>query len=187
MMRAVHARTVVCAALLVILGACSSPANSSNAEPSTSESSSATPKAAVESSKAVSFSRNYSYPDGITVAITGIAHGQLGLFPTTDDPNAKEGDPYTVLSVTVHNQAAKSHEMSIVGTLRYGKDKTAAYRLWVEDDAIRTLAPGETSDPYDMGFLLPVEAREDVDLELYVDAGQHGPAQFTGSISKARS
>ena len=172
--------------MLVILGGCSSPANSSDAEPSTSESSSATPKAVVASSKAVSFSRNYRYPDGTTVAITGIAHGQLGLFPTTDDPNAKEGDPYTVLSVTVHNLTAKSLEVLIAGTLRHGKDKTAD-RFWVEEDAIRTLAPGETYDSYDMGFLLPVEARDDVDLELYVDAGQHGPAQFTGSISKARS
>jgi hypothetical protein len=184
----VHARTFVCVALLAILGACSSPAQSSGPEPSTSESSSATPKSENASPKAVSFSESYRYPDGITVAIAEVTHGKLDPWTGTDDPTDKAGDPWTILSVTVHNATAKSFEMLLQGTMRYGEDKTAAHRLGLDDvNSNATLAPGQTSYPYDMGFLLPVEARGDVDLELYIDYGQHGPAAFTGSIAKARS
>jgi hypothetical protein len=188
MNRGVRARTFVCVALLAILGACSSPAQSSSPEPNTSESSSATAKAADASPKAVSFSESYRYPDGITVAIAAVTHGKLEPFPATDDPNAKEGDPWTILSVTVHNATAKSFEMLLQGTMRYGKDKSKAYEMGLDDvNSNATLAPGETSYPYDMGFLLPVEARDAVDLEIQIDYGQHGPAVFTGSIAKARS
>lgn len=185
----VHIRTTLAgAALLAVLGACSSPVESSGPERGSTESSSATAKAADASAVAVSFTKTYRYADGITVAVTGIAHGRLGPLPSTDNPDAKEGDPYTVLSVTVHNLTAKRFETLIQGTMRYGKDRTAAYRLGLDDSAgTVALAPGETSHPYDMGFLLPVEARDDVDLELYVDSGRHGPAAFTGSIAKARS
>jgi hypothetical protein len=184
----VRARTLVCAALLAILGACSSPIQSSSPEPTTSGSSSVSPKAADASPKAVSFSKSYRYPDGITVAITGVAHGQLGAGQPTNAPDAKEGDPYTVLTVTVHNGTAKSFDALIQGTLRYGNDKTVAYQMGLDDiGGVVTLAPGQTSHPYDIGFLLPVEARDNVDLEIPIDAGQHGPAAFTGSITKARS
>jgi hypothetical protein len=166
-----HARTLVCAALLAVLGACSGPADSSSPESATSESSSVIPTAADSAPKAVSFSKNYRYPDGITVAVTGVAHGQLGMFPPTDDENAKEGDPYTVLSVSVQNSTAKSFDALIQGTLRYGKDKSVAHRMGLDDTGSTvTIAPGETS-PYDMGFLLPVEARDNVDLQVSVDAG----------------
>jgi hypothetical protein len=122
------------------------------------------------------------------VAITGVAHGQLGPFPITDNPEAKEGDPYTVLSVTVHNLTAKSFEVLFQGALRFGNDKGKAYQMGLDDaGCVVTLAPGETSYPCDMGFLLPVEARDAVDLEIHIDGGQHGPAAFTGSIAKARS
>jgi hypothetical protein len=184
----VHARTLVCAALLAILGACSSPIQSSSPEPTTSGSSSVSPKSADASPKAVSFSKSYRYSDGITVAITGVAHGQLGAGQPTNDPDAKEGDPYTVLSVTVHNGTAKSFDALFQGTLRYGNDKTVAYQMGLDDmGGVVTLAPGETSHSYDIGFLLPVEARDNIDLEISIDAGQHGPAAFTGSIAKARS
>ncbi len=192
MNRSVQARAVLCAAMVAALAACSSPSPpsgpGSSASVSTPAAVNATPSATV---KVVSFDETYRYPDGITVTVTAITHGQLGVFPETEDPDAKEGDPYTVVSASVRNATAAKFELIFQGTLRYGKDRTVAYRISLgiseENNGYLVLAPGEVSDPYDIGFLVPVAARDDVMLELQIDAGQHPPVAFVGSIATERS
>lgn len=92
-----------------------------------------------------------------------------------------------MVSVSVRNITAAKFELIFIATLHYGKDQEVAYRL-VRDESNGNLilAPGEESNPYDMGFLLPVADRDDVVLELQID-GQHPPVTFAGSIAKARA
>jgi len=51
---------------------------------------------------------------------------------------------------------------------------------------MQQLKPGQTSYPYDMGFLVPVDQRDDVNLQVNVDLGPHQPALFTGSLDEDR-
>lgn len=134
----------------------SSPGASSAASGPTAEPAAATPSATV---KAVSFDETYRYLDGITVTVTAITHGQLGVYPDRGS-RRQGGDPYTVVSASVRNATAAKFELIFIATLRYGKDRTVAYRLLLgEDNGNLILAPGEDPNPYDMGFLVPVADR----------------------------
>lgn len=187
----IRACAAVCAVMLTAFGACSpSEPSSPGANPATSgpaaEPAAATPPSVTV--ETVGFDDAYRYPDGIEVTLTAIAHGELAPFPATEDPDAKEGDPYTVVSASVRNGTAEKFELLVGATLRYGKDRTVAYRLGLDDsNGKRILAPGEDSNPYDMGFLVPVADRDDVVLELQIDNGQHPPVVFAGSIAQERA
>jgi hypothetical protein len=148
-----------------------------------SASAASTPVATAEP-KSVSFKEKYHYADGLVLSVTGISHGVLGEFENTDDPNAKKGDTYTVITISLHNGSAKTVEAVLGGTVLYGKNQKQAYRLSVEETGdTQTIQPGETGRSYDMGFLIPVADRGQVQLEVTVDIGQHEAAHFAGSIA----
>jgi len=135
----------------------------------------------------VPFTPNYRYPDGLELAITQITHTKLDGFRATDDPNAKPGDPYTIVTVTLRNGTHHEVEAAFVGQLRYGPRKLAAHRVNLNDNVagVATLSPGEMSSPYDMGFLVPADAQRDVILQVTVDLGRHQPATtFAGSLNQ---
>jgi hypothetical protein len=141
--------------------------------------------------KPVSFGQKYRFANGLVMSVTGIAHGKLGEFPATDDPKAKKGDPYTVITITLHNDGAKTVECVLNGTVFYGKDQRRAYRFDVhggvpyptDATSTPTIAAGETAPPHDMGFLIPVADRGQVRLQVTIDAGLEQTAYFAGSIA----
>jgi hypothetical protein len=136
--------------------------------------------------KPVPLSPNYRYPDGLELTITQITHAKLDGFRATDDPNAKPGDPYTIVTVTLRNGTHHEVEAAFVGQLRYGPRKLTAHRVNLNDSVfvVASLSPGERSSPYDMGFLVPADGQRDVILQVTVDLGRHQPATFAGSLNQ---
>ena len=134
--------------------------------------------------RAALFTESHRYADGLAVTVTDIAHGTLDEMPQTDDPLTKLGDPYTVLTVTLHNGAPHTFEVWFIGRVSYGRDRRQAGRFATraisDVHSAQVVAPGETSYPYDLGFLLPTEARGDLVFELTIDRGEHEPAIFAG-------
>jgi hypothetical protein len=174
--------------LLLFLAGCDQASQRSDSPPVSAEKIANSPSSPVAAQQTpVSLSQPFRYPDGLEVKVTGIQHGQLGVVPETDDPNAKEGDPYTVITVTLRNQGSSVIDAVLMGELRYGPEKTPAFRLGMHDDnAIQQLKPGQTSYPYDMGFLVPVDRRDDVNLQVNIDLGPHQPALFAGALPEDR-
>ena len=96
-------------AFLVGFGDHAAPIESPTSKVSPSSSTVAAPKP-------VPFTPNYRYPDGLELAITQITHAKLDGFRATDDPNAKPGDPYTIVTVTLRNGSHHEVEAAFVGT-----------------------------------------------------------------------
>jgi len=140
----------------------------------------------VAAPKPVPLTPNYRYPDGLELTITQITHAKLDGFHATDDPNAKPGDPYTIVTVSLRNGTHHEVEAAFVGQLRYGPRKLTAHRVNLNDNVggVASLSPGEMSSPYDMGFLVPADAQRDVILQVTVDLGRHQPATFAGSLNQ---
>ena len=183
-----YLRSGLTALLLAFLAGCSGAqsAGSSNVGPDGSSapsvSAASTPDATAEP-RSVSFTEKYRLDNGLVMSVTGITHGELSEFPVTDDPNAKKGDPYTVITISLHNGGAKTVEALLNGTVLYGKDQKQAYRQNLDDiGSTPTIQPGETA-PYDMGFLIPVADRGQVQLKVTVDIGEHEAAHFAGSVA----
>jgi hypothetical protein len=187
MNRKSYLRSGLTALVLALLAGCSGAqsAGSPNVGPDGSSapsvSAASTPDATAEP-RSVSFTERYRLDNGLVMSVTGITHGELGEFPVTDDPNAKKGDPYTVITISLHNGGAKTIDALLNGTVLYGKDQKQAYRHDLGDiGSTPTIQPGETA-ACDMGFLIPVADRGQVQLKVTVDIGQHEAAHFAGSI-----
>jgi hypothetical protein len=140
----------------------------------------------VAAPKPVPLTPNYRYPDGLELTITQITHAKLDGFHATDDPNAKTGDPYTIVTVSLRNGTHHEVEAAFQGQLRYGPRKLPAHRVNLNDSVfvVASLSPGEKSSLYDMGFLVPADGRRDVILQVIVDLGRHQPATFAGSLNQ---
>lgn len=179
---------------LVLAAACTHQAASSPPDPSHAASSASpisappTPIATpTPTGRAVSFDKQYRYPDGLSVAVVEIAHAELPDFVATEDPNAKKGDPYTIVTVKIHNGSDKEIAPLVVASLFYGTDQKRAAR--VEFDSYLdgpVIEPGGSAPLFDMAYLIPVDERDQVRLEFALNTGEHEAAQFTGSVARAR-
>lgn len=181
---------------LALATACANQAASSPPEPSQSASSASPTSAqptpiptptATPAGRAVSLDKQYRYPDGLSVAVVEIAHATLGDFVSTEDPNAKVGDPFTIVTIEIHNGSDQEIAPLVVASLFYGADQKRAAR--VEYDSYLdgpVIAPGESAPLFDMAYLIPVDERDQVRLEVALNIDDHEPAQFTGSVARAR-
>src|SRR4051794_4240493 len=95
-------RTWLSALVLAFVAGCSSaqPAGSPDVRTDGSSApsvSAATTPVATAAPRSVGFTEKYRLDHGLVMSVAGITHGELDEFPNTDDPNAKKGDPYTVI------------------------------------------------------------------------------------------
>lgn len=136
--------------------------------------------------RAASFEEPYRYTDGLAVTVAGINHGTLAQIPYTDDPSVQPGDPYTIITVTLRNDSRHTFEAWFVGRVTYGPHRRPAGRFAtrsLDDQAsVQLIPPAVTSDPYSLGFLIPTNTHDDVELELTIDSGAHRTAVFAGTL-----
>ena len=166
---------------LLLLSACSgNDATSDGASSSAAVSPSSGPSATV---KAVGFHETYRTPDGVTVKIIEIKDAKLEPFPTTDDPDAKEGDPYVILTTKTTNGTKSKVELIPAAVLKYGPEKTAAAVVLVDEiDGAVDLEPNEAYD-YAFGFIIPSKFYDQVVMEVTVTIDPLRTAVFSGSIT----
>lgn len=169
------------AAGLLLLPACSAnnPTSSGASSPGALSPSSGT-SATV---KAVRFDETYRTDDGLSVQITEIENRKLGQFPKTEDPDAKEGDPYVWLGIRMKNGTKAKVTIVPSAALKFGPDRTPAAQVAVVDelDAVVDLEPNEVKDYY-FGFIIPRESYDQVVMELTMTIDPLRTAAFSGSI-----
>jgi hypothetical protein len=143
-------------------------------------SSSAAPSAAV---KAVGFDETYRTDDGVVVQVTEIDESKLGAFPTTDDPEAKEGDPFVLLTTKTTNSTKSTLQLVPTAVLRYGPEQTVAAGVLVDEmDSALDLEPDEAYD-YTLGFIIPQASYDQVVMEMTVTLDPLRTVVFSGSIT----
>lgn len=136
-----------------------------------------------------SLTQPYCYTDGLAIAVTEIAHGRLSEIPYSDDPSVQIGDAYSIITVTLYNGSGHTFEAWFIGRVTYGPHRRQAGRFATrtvtDQQSVQLIAPGATSNPYGLGFLIPADARGDVVFELTIDAGAHETAVFAGPFPAA--
>jgi hypothetical protein len=171
---------------LLLLPACSgNGATSDGASSSAAASPSSGPSATV---KAVGFHETYRTPDGVTVKIIEIKDAKLGPFPTTEDPDAKEGDPYVLLATNTTNGTKSKLTLVPAAVLKYGPERTQAAQVQISDDiggaaqAVVDLDPNEAKE-YAYGFIIPSKFYDQVVMEVTITIDPLRTAVFSGSIT----
>jgi hypothetical protein len=175
----VTAAALALASALMMLPACSgSDGSSSSTSPAASQS--ADPSASVET---VGFDQAYRIDESIVVQITEIEVRKLGMFPKTEDPDAKEGDPYVWLMTKTTNKTAAKVELVPGAVLKYGPDNTMAAQVAVVDemDGVYELGANEVRE-YPFGFIIPDDAYSQVLMEVTTTIDPLRTAIFSGSI-----
>ena len=164
------------AGVFLLLVACSSntaTTDSASTPPSSVVSASAAPAA-------VSTKEIFRRADGVEVQVAGVTEATLPLFPSTEDESAKAGDPYIVVSIRYRNGSTTVLELLPTVILKYGPDRQTAAEVATEGEfATVSLAPGATTSQ-DFGLIVPEEYRDDVTLEVAIDAGTK--AMFQGRV-----
>jgi hypothetical protein len=122
-----------------------------------------------------SFNEVYYYTDGLEVQVSKVSSGR------------RLGIPVVEFSVTISNHSEHNFEAWISGDLRYGRYRLPAVRHLTPpgpDDrgSVQPIAIGETSDPYQLCFVIPPGSRDDVLLHVAIDADVHDPAVFVGEL-----
>jgi len=166
---------------LLLLPACSdNDATSNGASPSAAASPSSGPSATV---KAVGFHETYRTPDGVTVKIIEM-DAKPGPFPKTEDPDAKEGDPYVLLTTKTTNGTNSKLTLIPAAVLKYGPEKTAAAQVAVADEieAVVDLDPNEAKE-YPYGFIISSKFYDQVVMEVTLTIDPLRTAVFSGSIT----
>ena len=132
------------------------------------------------------FTEPCAYPDGLVVNVTRASSGLLTEVPYSDNPFVQHGDPYTIITVELRNGSSKTVQAWFVGRATYGPKRHQAPRFatraLTDLNSVQMIAPGETSYPYSLGFLIPPDAHDDVQFELNIDPGTHRTAIFAGSL-----
>jgi len=121
------------------------------------------------------FTEAYLYTDGIEVQVSEVWIGR------------RLGVPVTDLTITITNNSEHSFEAWMSGNLRYGTYRLPAMRYLTPpgpDDSgcVQLIAIGETSNPYQLSFVVPPGSHDDLVLDLAIDAGTHDPAVFVGAL-----
>ena len=179
-MKLVTAAAVAMSVGLLWLPACSGNDSGNGSGSPSGASSSAAPSAAVT---AVGFDEPYRTADGVVVQITEVGESTLGPFPTTDDPDAKEGDPFVLLTTKTTNSTKSTLQFVPTAVLRYGPEKTAAAAVLVDEmDSAVDLEPNEAFD-YTLGFIIPEESYDQVVMEMTVTLDPLRTVVFSGSIT----
>lgn len=131
---------------MLLLPACSgNDATSNGASPSAAASPSSGPSATV---KAVGFDETYRTSDGVAVQTIEIENAKLGPFPKAEDPDAKEGDPYVMLTTKTTNGTKSTLGLVLAAVLKYGPDRTQAAQVGIfpEEEAVVDLDPNEAAE-----------------------------------------
>jgi toxin-antitoxin system PIN domain toxin len=93
------------------------------------------------------------------------------------------------ITVTLRNGTGHTFEAWFIGRVTYGPHRRQAGRFATrtvpDQHSVQLIAPGETSCPYGLGFLIPADARDDVVFELTIDPGEHETAVFAGPLPAA--
>lgn len=166
--------------VLVPLPACSGndTSNGSGSPPAASSSAGSSPAI-----KAVGFDETYRTDDGVVVQVTEIDEKKLGPFPNTEDPDAKEGDPWVLLATRTTNKTEATLEFVPGAVLKYGPEKTVAAVVAVDElDGAVGIEPKEAYD-YAVGFIIPRESYDQVVMELTVTIDPLRTVVFSGSIT----
>jgi hypothetical protein len=117
------------------------------------------------------------------VKIIEIKDAKLGPFPNIEDPDAKEGDPYVILTTKTTNGTKSKVELIPAAVLKYGPEKTAAAVVLVDEiDGAVDLKPNEAYD-YAFGFIIPSKFYDQVVMEVTVTTDPLRTAVFSGSIT----
>ncbi len=121
------------------------------------------------------FNEVYPYTDGIEVQVSEVWIGR------------RLGVPVADLTVTITNNSEHAFEAWISGDLRYGTYRLPAMRYLTppgpdDSGSVQFIAIGETSSPYGLSFVVPPGSRDDLVLDLAIDAGTHDPAVFVGAL-----
>lgn len=170
--------SVALALSAVLLAGCSS---SDQVDHGTSVATAASPS---PSSATVGFDQTYRSSDGVVAEIAEIKNAKLDPFPTTEDPNAKEGDPYVLLITSTANKTEATVMLVPGAVLTYGAEATRAAEVNVgeELDGAVALHPGESYD-YAFGFIVPDESRDQIVMEFTMTIDPLRTAVFSGSIT----
>jgi hypothetical protein len=145
-------------------------------------SASATPSASV---KAVRFDETYRTDDGVEVKVT-LQEANLTMFQTSEDPNAKEGDPYIVFTSGIANRTETRVDVVLTTVVKYGPNLTLAAQVESPDmrEPVFKLDAGEARE-YDFSYIIPGEFREQVVMEMTVSLDPPRTAVFSGPITPA--
>jgi hypothetical protein len=174
--------SVALALSALLLAGCSS---SDRVDHGTSVATAASPSPSSSATRqAVGFDQTYRSSDGVVAGVAEIKNAKLEPFPMTEDPNAKEGDPYVLLITSTTNKT-KATVMLVPGAvLTYGAEGTRAAEVNVgeELDGAVPLHPGESYD-YAFGFIVPNESRHQVVMEFTMTIDPLRTAIFSGSIT----
>jgi hypothetical protein len=177
----------VAAALGMLLWPGCSTDSGAERETGSAASASPAPEASANPSpsvRAVGFNQTYSFDNGLTVKILKIRSAKLGPGETTDDPNAKEGDPYTIISTRIVNGSPTDVKLVITGRATFGPEATEAPTVFVgEESASIDLKPKESQDT-SFGFVIPAEFQDQVVMEMTITIDPVRTAVFSGSISQ---
>lgn len=121
-----------------------------------------------------------TYPDGLTVAITGISHAEIA----DRGPGAMTGERYTLFEVEVTNDSGRAVEANqVVVALTYGSPARVANPVYVAGqtlDLSGRIEPGASATA-DYAFAIPTQGLGEVTLSLDID-GAHGLAVFNGQV-----
>lgn len=171
----------VAAALALLVGACSTSEAPGNPAPS----SSATPPAASArpSPTQVPFGQTHRYPDGVTLQMSKVAVRKLGPFPNTEDPEAKEGDPYLAFTLVYKNGSKADVELTPYVVVRVGADGREAPRVYEGEAREALILEAGDSTEYDVACLIPDADRSRVVLEIVDAPDPSRNIALTGSAS----
>jgi hypothetical protein len=134
------------------------------------------------------FTETFRWSDGLSVEIVAIDHTLLADPAQVDSPGARTGDPCSELTVVVRNGSRYAATVGLTARLRYGPDLVPAGSYiasagHADSASTQIVKAGEVSYPYVLGFVLPVEGRRDVVVDLGIDDWRHERAVFAGSIA----
>lgn len=133
--------------------------------------------------KAVGFDDTYRTDDGVAVQIIEIEETKLGPFPETEDPDAKEGDPYVIFTTETTNGTKAKVGLILTAVLKYGPERTQAAQVHLGDmESVFVLDAGEGAE-YLFGFIIPGEFHNQVVMEMTVSTDPLRTAVFSGSIT----
>jgi hypothetical protein len=164
---------------LLLLPACSGNDASKAPNSPPAATSSPAPSAAV---KTVGFDETYRTDDGVVVQITEIDETKLGPLATTEDSDAKEGDPFVVLATKTTNKTKTAVEFVPEAVVKFGPEKTVAAQVFVEELDGLVLEPNQAYD-FNFGFLIPREYYDQVIMDLRVTIDPHRAVSFAGPIT----
>ncbi len=165
---------------LLVLGSCSNPGAGGSPQPETPTE---TPAASASPALTpVAFGKTHRYPDGVTLTMSKISKRKLGPFPNTEDPEAKEGDPYVAFTLTYDNRTKTTVELTPYVVVRVGPNGQEAPRVYEGESREALILEAGDSTEYDVACLIPEADRGTVVLEIIDTPDPSRNIALAGSI-----